>query len=306
VVDEAHRLNEKSGLFGNLGTNQIQELIGAAKCSIFFLDEDQRVTFKDIGEQSEIARFAQSAGASVTTLELASQFRCNGSDGYLAWLDSTLGIRPTANETLDVEEFDFRVFTSPEAMRREIAEKNRVNNKARMVAGYCWDWNSKKNADTRDVLIPEHGFAMTWNLTKDGGLWMVAPESVNEIGCIHTCQGLEVDYIGVIVGPDLIAEHDVIVTRPLARSKHDKSLSGYKKLLKANPDEANRKADLIIKNTYRTLMTRGMKGCYVYFTDKAAERHFRSRLTNCVSAQALDKVAEPDMPYHTDGRPRDP
>jgi hypothetical protein len=306
VVDEAHRLNEKSGLFGNLGTNQIQELIGAAKCSIFFLDEDQRVTFKDIGEQSEIARFAQSVGASVTTLELASQFRCNGSDGYLAWLDSTLGIRPTANETLDVEEFDFRVFTSPEAMRREIAEKNRVNNKARMVAGYCWDWNSKKNADTRDVLIPEHRFAMTWNLTKDGGLWMVAPESVNEIGCIHTCQGLEVDYIGVIVGPDLIAEHDVIVTRPLARSKHDKSLSGYKKLLKANPDEANRKADLIIKNTYRTLMTRGMKGCYVYFTDKAAERHFRSRLTNCVSAQALDKVAEPDMPYHTDGRPRDP
>ena len=305
VVDEAHRLNEKSGLFGNLGTNQIQELIGAAKCSIFFLDEDQRVTFKDIGEQSEIARFAQSAGASVTTLELASQFRCNGSDGYLAWLDSTLGIRPTANETLDVEEFDFRVFTSPETMRREIAEKNRAINKARMVAGYCWDWNSKKNADTRDVLIPEHGFAMTWNLTKDGGLWMVAPESVNEIGCIHTCQGLEVDYIGVIVGPDLIAEHDVIVTRPLARSKHDKSLSGYKKLLKANPEEANRKADLIIKNTYRTLMTRGMKGCYVYFTDKAAERHFRSRLTNRVSAQALNKVAEADMPYHTDGRPRD-
>ena len=125
VVDEAHRLNEKSGLFGNLGTNQIQELIGAAKCSIFFLDEDQRVTFKDIGEQSEIARFSQSAGASVTTLELASQFRCNGSDGYLAWLDSTLGIRPTANETLDVEEFDFRVFTSPKLCvarsRRKIA-----------------------------------------------------------------------------------------------------------------------------------------------------------------------------------------
>jgi uncharacterized protein len=306
VVDEAHRLNEKSGLFGNLGTNQIQELIGAAKCSIFFLDEDQRVTFKDIGEQSEIARFAHSAGASVTTLELASQFRCNGSDGYLAWLDSTLGIRPTANETLDAEEFDFRVFTSPEAMRREIVAKNLANNKARMVAGYCWDWNSKKNADARDVLIPEHGFAMTWNLTKDGGLWMVAPESVNEIGCIHTCQGLEVDYIGVIVGPDLIAEHDVIVTRPLARSKHDKSLSGYKKLLKADSKEANRKADLIIKNTYRTLMTRGMKGCYVYFTDKAAERHFRSRLTNRVSAQALDKVAEPDMPYHTNGRLRDP
>jgi DUF2075 family protein len=305
VVDEAHRLNEKSGLFGNLGTNQIQELIGAAKCSIFFLDEDQRVTFKDIGEQSEITRFARNAGAAVTTLELASQFRCNGSDGYLAWLDSTIGIRPSANETLDVDEFDFRVFTSPEVMRREIVERNRASNKARIVAGYCWDWNSKKNADTRDVVIPEHGFAMTWNLTKDGGLWMVAPESVNEIGCIHTCQGLEVDYIGVIVGPDLVAEHDVIVTRPLERSKHDKSLSGYKRLLRSDPTEANRRADLIIKNTYRTLMTRGMKGCYVYFTDKAAERHFRGRLTRSPAAEPLGKVAEPEMPYGNHPSTRD-
>ena len=306
VVDEAHRLNEKSGLFGILGANQIQELIGAAKCSIFFLDEDQRVTFKDIGEQSEITRLARNAGASVTTLELASQFRCNGADGYLAWLDSTLGIRPTANETLDVEEFDFRVFTSPEALRREIVEKNRANNKARMVAGYCWDWNSKKNADIRDVVIPEDGFAMTWNLTKDGGRWMVAPESVNEIGCIHTCQGLEVDYIGVIVGPDLVVERDAIVTRPLKRSKHDKSLSGYKRLLKANPTEANRKADLIIRNTYRTLMTRGMKGCYVYFTDKAADRLFRSRLTRRPGAESLAKVAEPEMPYVVHPSPKDP
>ena len=256
---------------------------------------------------SEITRFAPvTPRASVTTLDLASQFRCNGSDGYLAWLDGVLGIRPTANEALDVDEFDFRVFTSPEVMRREIVEKNRANNKARMVAGYCWDWNSRKNADTRDVVIPEHGFAMTWNLTKDGGLWMVAPESVNEIGCIHTCQGLEVDYIGVIVGPDLVVEHDVIVTRPLERSKHDKSLGGYKRLLKVDPTEANRKADLIIKNTYRTLMTRGMKGCYVYFTDKAAERLFSSRLTRGVAAEPLNKVAEPEMPYGNRPSPKSP
>jgi len=306
VVDEAHRLNAKSGLFGNLGSNQIQELIGAAKCSVFFLDADQRVTFKDIGEMSEIERLARNTGATVTTLELASQFRCNGSDGYLAWLDSALGIRPTANETLDADEFDFRVFASPEALRREIVERNRTNNKARMVAGYCWDWNSKRNPDARDVVIPEHGFAMTWNLTKDGGLWMVAPESVNEIGCIHTCQGLEVDYIGVIVGPDLAVVDGIVTTRPLKRSKHDKSLSGYKRLLKEDPTEANRKADLIIKNTYRTLMTRGMKGCCVYFVDKAAEQYFRSRLTRSPSAEPLTKVAEPEVPYNETPSPRDP
>ena len=305
VVDEAHRLNEKSGLFGNLGNNQIQELIGSAKCSIFFLDENQRVTFKDIGEKSEIERFARLAGASVTTLALESQFRCNGSDGYLAWLDNTLAIRPTANEYLDADEFDFRVFESPETLRREIFAKNKSKNKARMVAGYCWDWNSKKSADVSDVVIPEHGFAMQWNLTKDGGLWMVAPESVNEIGCIHTCQGLEVDYIGVIVGPDLAVENGAIVTRPLKRSKHDKSLSGYKSLLKENPTAANRKADLIIKNTYRTLMTRGMKGCYVYFTEKATERLFCSRMSGTADNASLARVAESRRPYTVDSDPHE-
>jgi uncharacterized protein len=294
IVDEAHRLNEKSGLYGNLGNNQIQELIDAAKCSIFFLDEDQRVTFKDIGERGQIERFAREAGANVTTLALASQFRCNGSDGYLAWLDDTLGIRPTANDRLDVGAFDFRVFRSPEHLRREIFERNRVRNKARMVAGYCWDWQSRKNPAAQDVVIPEHQFAMQWNLTKDGSLWMVAPESVNEIGCIHTCQGLEVDYIGVIVGPDLVLRGNRVVAQPRMRSSHDKSLSGYKSLLKSDPAEAERKAELIIKNTYRTLMTRGMKGCYAYFTDKALECFVRDRLTDKASGlQTLLKVADP-------------
>ena len=297
IVDEAHRLNEKSGLYGNLGNNQIQELIGSAKCSIFFLDEDQRVTFKDIGERSQIERFAREAGAKVTTLQLASQFRCNGSDGYLAWLDDTLGIRPTVNDRLDRGEFDFRIFGSPEHLRREIVERNRARNKARMVAGYCWDWRSRKNPAAQDVEITEHGFAMRWNLTKHGGLWMVAPQSVNEIGCIHTCQGLEVDFIGVIVGPDLVFREGRVMAQPAARSSHDKSLNGYKSLLKTDPAEAERKAGLIIKNTYRTLMTRGMKGCYVYFVDKALEQFVRGRLTLASKrAEKLPKVAEPAPP----------
>jgi DUF2075 family protein len=298
IVDEAHRLNEKSGLYGNLGTNQIQELIGSAKCSIFFLDEDQRVTFKDIGESAEIERRARLAGAAVTTLPpLASQFRCNGSNGYLAWLDDVLGIRPTANERLAAHEFDFQLFDSPEMLRRVIVEKNKSNNKARMVAGYCWDWKSKKNADIRDVVIPEYGFAMRWNLTKDGGLWMVAPESVNEIGCIHTCQGLEVDYIGVIVGLDWVVRNSVAVTQPEQRSRHDKSLSGYKRMHEQNPAQAQQKADRIIKNTYRTLMTRGMKGCYVYFMDPEAARYVRSRTGSVAQDLPLAKVAESTANY---------
>ena len=126
---------------------------------------------------------------------------------------------------------------------------------------------------------------------------MVAPESVNEIGCIHTCQGLEVEYIGVIVGPDLTVEDGQVVSRPLKRSKHDKSMNGYKALMKKDPEAAARKADLIIKNTYRTLMTRGMKGCFVYFVDKKLERHFLGRLDTARHDAPLDMVAESPASY---------
>ena len=147
---------------------------------------------------------------------------------------------------------------------------------------------------------------MQWNLTKDGGLWMVAPESVNEIGCIHTCQGLEVDYIGVVVGPDLVVRDGTVQTRPDKRSRHDKSLSGYKRLLKANPTEATRRADLIIKNTYRTLMTRGMKGCYVYFADKETDAFVRSRIASGVAIPGLRKVADVAGPYGPDQNDKGP
>jgi len=280
IVDEAHRLNEKSGIYSNLGSNQIEEIIRSAKCSIFFIDEDQRVTWKDIGQKSEIEGWAQRASAAVTHLQLESQFRCSGSDGYLAWLDQVLGIRDTANPVLESDEFDFRVLDSPTEVRRLIEEKNRDTNRARLVAGYCWDWKSKREPKALDVVIPEHGFAMQWNLAQDGGLWITAEGSVEQIGCIHTCQGLEVDYIGVIVGPDLIFRDGAIVTRPEKRSRHDQSIKGYKKALQARPLEARRKVDAIIKNTYRTLMTRGMKGCFVYFSDPQTAAHFRSRIAS--------------------------
>lgn len=277
VIDEAHRLNAKSGMLKNLGENQIKEIVNSSKCSIFFLDEDQKVTFHDIGEEEEIIRWAKEGNASVQTLALTSQFRCGGSNGYIAWLDGVLGIRETANTTLQGIEYDFKIIDSPNKLRDKIIEKNKINNKARLVAGYCWNWVSKKSSNLNDIEIPEHHFSMKWNLASDGNLWILSPESVNEVGCIHTCQGLEVDYIGVIVGDDFVVRNGQVITDPSKRARTDKSLSGYKKLLKINPDEANHKADIIIKNTYRTLMTRGMKGCYVYFTDKKTEEYFKQR-----------------------------
>lgn len=144
LVDEAHRLNEKSGLYGNLGENQIKELVAASRFNVFFIDEAQRVTLKDIGSVDVIKQWAETLKSTVTELDLSSQFRCNGSDGYLAWIDNTLQIRETANTTLEDIDYDVKVFDDPNELRKAIFEKNRVNNKARMVAGYCWEWASKK------------------------------------------------------------------------------------------------------------------------------------------------------------------
>lgn len=275
IVDEAHRLNNKSGLYQNKGENQIKEIIAAAKFSVFFLDEEQRVTMKDIGESSEIRKWAAKLGAHVHELELQSQFRCNGSDGYLAWVDNTLQIKETANETLYGIRYDFQVFDSPNEMRDAIFEKNRIHNKARLVAGYCWDWISRTDASLKDITIDDHDFAMKWNLRDDGNLWILKPESVNEVGCIHTCQGLEVDYVGVIIGPDFVIRNGQAVANAEMRAKTDSSIKGHKKLSQTNPVAAKNRTEIIIKNTYRTLMTRGSKGCYIFCTDPETNAYFK-------------------------------
>ena len=276
IVDEAHRLNAKSGMFQNLGENQIKEIINASNFSIFFIDEDQKVTLKDIGSVDEIKKYVKELNAGIKIVELESQFRCNGSDGYLAWLDNVLDIRKTANfDGMDFD-YDFRVVDNPNELRKLIEEKNKINNKSRLVAGYCWDWISsgKNDSNVHDIVIPEYNFEMSWNLG-NSQTWATDPMSINEVGCIHTCQGLEFDYVGVIIGDDIRYEDGKIITDYTKRAKTDQSLKGINKIAKEQGQEAaNEIADKIIKNTYRTLMTRGMKGCYVYCTNKEIQKYF--------------------------------
>ena len=278
IVDEAHRLNEKSGFYHNEGENQIKEIINAARFSVFFIDENQKVTLNDIGSEALIKKFANELGAGIYTYELDSQFRCNGSDGYLAWLDNILEIRETANFDIDGFDYDFRVFDDPNEMRKVIEEKNKINNKSRLVAGYCWNWptgNTRNDTNFHEITIPEYNFEISWNL--DGGeAFAIGENSVNEAGCIHTVQGLEFDYVGVIIGDDMRYDDNHILTDYKKRAKTDTSLNGIKKIASENGDEfANKIADSIIKNTYRTLMTRGMKGCYVYCTDKKLQEYLK-------------------------------
>lgn len=275
IVDEAHRLNEKSGMFQNLGENQVKEIINATKTSIFFVDDFQMVTTKDIGSTNEIKKWCRYFDAEVYEDTLLSQFRCNGSDSYLSWIDNVLEINLEATDDFDFD-YDIRICDSPEEVRELILEKNKINNKSRMVAGYCWNWikEGKNNSDIHDIQIGD--FGMSWNLGSSS-TWAIDPESVNEIGCIHTCQGLEFDYVGVIIGEDLRYD-DGIITDFTKRARTDQSLKGLKGLYKKNKEEALKIADRIIKNTYRTLLTRGQKGCYIYCVDKDLQEYLKKRL----------------------------
>ena len=167
--------------------------------------------------------------------------------------------------------FDIQVFDDPNQMREELRKKNEINNKARMVAGYCYDWNVKNHRDEYDIYL-ENGFKAKWNLENDK-IWAINPLSFEEVGCIHTAQGLEFDYVGVIIGQDLRYDETTyeIVIDKTKISKDDKT-SGIKSC-------GEGLARQLIKNTYKTLLTRGQKGCYIYCEDKALSRYIK-RLLN--------------------------
>lgn len=278
LVDEAHRLVEKSGFYRNLGQNQIAEVIRASRVNVFFADESQLVTWRDIGTLDNIRAASQDAGVPVNEFELTAQFRCAGSREYLQWLDCTLGLGPDEKARLENSEFEVRLFDDPSHLREFIVEKNGRNNRSRVLAGYCWDWVSKKDPSLFDIEFPEANFAMKWNLTDDGSAWMISPSSVNEVGCIHTCQGLEGDFFGVIIGDDLEVIDGRLRGNPFRRSKGDQSLRGFKAAFHADPEAALARADVLIRNTYRTLLTRAMLGTAIYCTNAEVHQYLAERM----------------------------
>ncbi len=275
IVDEAHRLNQKSGMFSNLGENQIKEIINASRVSVFFIDEDQIVTTKDFGSIAEIEKQAQALGSKVYKGEeykLASQFRCNGSDGYIAFLDHILQIRETANfDGFDLD-YDLKIYDDPSKMKEDLFEINKRTNKARMIAGYCYEWKSKDNSDpSRFDIELENGFKAKWNFSSTQ-TWAIDVDSFDQVGCIHTSQGLEFDYVGIIIGKDLLFRDNSVVTDYKARAKSDASLKGIRGVGNFVL------ADKIIRNTYKTLLSRGQKGCYIYCEDPELRDYLRNKI----------------------------
>lgn len=271
LVDEAHRLGDRSNFFDKSGIDQARRIIHASRVSVFFTDEDQLITTKDIGTVDQIIRDAKEEGATVITSEdliLKSQFRCNGSDAFIAWVDNALGIRETANEQFDLD-YDLRVYSDPCKMREDLRKLNSINNKARMLAGYTYEWVSQneESKDAMDIVLP-HGFEAQWNFANT--IWAIDKESFDQVGCIYTSQGLEFDYIGVIFGLDMRYENGEVITDPTKNAGTDHSTFSPSSTKKG----WSSKGDRIIRNTYKTLVTRGQKGCFIYCEDPKLAKHF--------------------------------
>lgn len=276
IVDEAHRLKKK-GAFMYRGLNQVEDIVKAAKTSIFFIDDDQAVRPEDIGTVNELKKVAEAYGIPIHELELSAQFRCSGAEGYINWLNDVLQLKETANyDGWDKKSFEFKIFDDPNEMRNAIKQKSKKGQVARVLAGYAWKWSSagegNADADVEDVEIPEFGFKMPWNSRKVGTTWAIDDRGVEQVGCIHTSQGLEFDYVGVIVGDDLNFD---IKSKQFATDHNKYKDKTGKKGLKEEPEILNR----LVRNIYKVLMTRGMKGCYVYFIDKDLEAYFKSRMS---------------------------
>ena len=277
LVDEAHRLTSNWGFYKTKGDSQVKAIIAASKLSVFFIDDLQKVTWNDLGTVAEIEKWSTKFKAQPHKRILNMQFRCAGSDSYITWINQMLELVEKTNDVTSFDSYDFQVFDSPSEMRDLIFEKNKELNRARLVAGYCWEWVSKKNTNLYDIEFKDFDFRMKWNLSSDP-TWILSPDSVNQIGCIHTSQGLETDYVGVIMGSDLVIRNGKVITSPEKRAKTDQSLKGWKKELAIDEETTLLKADQLIKNTYRALLTRGMKGCYLYSVDKETNEYFKSQI----------------------------
>lgn len=256
--------------------NQVDDVIRTSKTSIIFIDDDQSIRPEDIGSISEIKRIAERYSAQVREIELSTQFRCAGAEGYINWLSDTLQFENTGNfDGWDKDDFDFKIFDSPNALRDAINEKEQNGHNARLLAGYAWKWTSTKegnqDAEIEDVEIIDFDFRMPWNSRSVGTTWATDPRGIDQIGCIHTSQGLEFDYVGVIVGNDLTFNSELMSYETLYDNYKD---AMGKRGLRDNPLELNR----LVRGIYKVLMTRGQLGWYVYFCDVSAKEYFESRL----------------------------
>lgn len=302
VLDEAHRIRTISTsrftpAKARTGKSQIDDILDSTRVTVFFIDDLQVVRPGEVGSTDLIRESAAKRNLEVREFELEAQFRSNGSDSFIKWVDNTLELDRTPQVLWPMDDdFDFRIVGSAPELERLIRLRAAKGATARMVAGFCWPW-SDPDADGNlvdDVRVGD--WSMPWNAKADAArlgpgipksdFWASAKEGIDQVGCVYTAQGFEFDYVGIIVGPDLVyrpmdggwvGQRDQSRDRIVSRGVTDGQFTAF------------------VKNTYRVLLTRGLRGCYVYFMDAPTRDFFLSRLESGKIRGA--RAAESSSPY---------
>lgn len=307
IVDEAHRLKRQAYQYH--GENMVADMVRAARVSVFFVDGTQQVSWNDCGSREEILSQAKQLGVEVTELPpLQAQFRCNGSSGYLNWVDHVLQLRPTANfDGWGNGDYEFQVFDDAKQLYDELRRRN-GDNRARLIAGYAWNWPTEgRMRDGAKLHVSVGGLQLPWNYL--GENWATSPDGIEQVGCVHTSQGVEFDHVGILIGGDMVARGGRVTGIPEKRAKTDKSLNGWKQEWKAAGKDLAARARVedrvqrIIKNTYKVLLTRGRKSCLVWCEDEELRRYLRDALARAktprgVTANLASLAAETQPPHY--------
>ena len=278
IVDEAHRLNQRANqasgplnkkfsdinvkLFGHDDPHltQLDWIRQQSAHTILMLDTGQSVRPADLPARTTSALLAE-AEATGSLYPLRSQMRIAAEQDYVGYVRAVLGeTPPPARESFNG--YDLRFFTDISEMRREIRLRNEEHGLSRLVAGYAWPWRSKTDKEAVDIEIA--GERMRWNSTQRD--WINSPGSVDEVGSIHTVQGYDMNYAGVILGRDL--RYDLTSERIV----FDRSEYHDKKGRENNPKLGITYSDddllEFVRNIYVVLLTRGIRGTYIYVADE--------------------------------------
>ena len=281
ICDEAHRIRESSNNRFTAAAkrstrSQVDEIIDAAKVSVFFIDDRQVVRPGEVGSSRLIREHAVANGARILEERLEAQFRCAGSASYIDWVNALLSetIDPIGIFSAKNEGFDFQLFDTPVELEGALQAHLASGASARMTAGFCWPWSAPKDGRLVDDVSID-GYRRPWNAKPDAGrlpggvpkasYWATDPNGFAQVGCVYTAQGFEFDYVGVIWGKDLVFRAED---------------GGWQAVKAASCDPAVKRAPAdtfisLIKNTYRVLLTRGMKGCYLYVHDPETREYIQ-------------------------------
>ena len=248
--------------------------------SVFFIDDLQVVRPGEVGSTDLIRESAAKRGLEVREFKLEAQFRANGSDSFIQWVDNTLELDRTPQVLWPMDDdFDFRIVGNVRELERLIRARAGEGATARLVAGFCWPWS---DPDADGQLVPDvrvGDWSMPWNAKADGAAGSVPAsrsptsgrarkEGIDQVGCVYTAQGFEFDYVGVIFGPDL-------VYRPMDGGWVGQRDESHDRVVRRGVTDAE--FTRFVKSTYRVLLTRGLRGCYVYFMDAPTRDFFLSR-----------------------------